>query len=104
MLSRGSKRASSLTSAPWRLQNAQIRPSTGYPDPKESLQMGFQETRDQEVCWPKDEDCPKFREDALSFMKEVRDLSIKVMQLFAEGVGLVRFFLALDPPETVLTR
>ncbi|TNY17060.1 hypothetical protein DMC30DRAFT_420155 [Rhodotorula diobovata] len=69
-------------------KNAQIRPSTGYPDPKESLQMGFQETRDQEVCWPKDEDCPKFREDALSFMKEVRDLSINVMQLFAEGVGL----------------
>ncbi|GAA5904977.1 hypothetical protein JCM8208_007649, partial [Rhodotorula glutinis] len=69
-------------------KNAQIRPSTGYPDPKESLQMGFQLTRDQEACWPSEGDCPRFRDDAMSFMREVRGLSVKVMELFAEGVGL----------------
>lgn len=71
-------------------KNAQIRPSTGYPDPKESMQMGFQETEDQEKAWPAEEDCPGFRQDALRFMHEARNLSIKIMELFAEGLGLVR--------------
>ncbi|GAA5940076.1 hypothetical protein JCM3775_003271 [Rhodotorula graminis] len=69
-------------------KNAQIRPSTGYPDPKESLQMGFQRTRDQDLSWPSDDDCPGFSDDAMRFMEEVRDLSVRVMELFAEGVGL----------------
>ncbi|GAA5996019.1 uncharacterized protein JCM10292_004893 [Rhodotorula paludigena] len=69
-------------------KNAQIRPSTGYPDPKESMQMGFQETEDQEKAWPAEEDCPGFRQDALRFMHEARNLSIKIMELFAEGLGL----------------
>ncbi|BGP42657.1 hypothetical protein JCM10449v2_006669 [Rhodotorula kratochvilovae] len=69
-------------------KNAQIRPSTGYPDPKESLQMGFQLTEDQERCWPAEEDCSHFREDAMKFMAEVHALSVEVMELFAEGIGL----------------
>jgi len=58
--------------------------------------MGFQLTRDQESSWPAEADCPGFRADAMRFMGEVRDLSVKVMQLFAEGVGLVRPPLSLS--------
>ncbi|BGP19217.1 hypothetical protein JCM10213_002086 [Rhodosporidiobolus nylandii] len=79
---------------PWNGKNmgfeyrAQVRPSTGYPDPKESMQLGFGLGPDMSACWPADEDCPGFRENASKFMKEVQELSIKVMELLAEGVGL----------------
>ncbi|GAA5821746.1 hypothetical protein JCM11251_001003 [Rhodosporidiobolus azoricus] len=79
---------------PWNGKNmgfeyrSQIRPSTGYPDPKESMQLGFGLGPDMSACWPADEDCKDFRKDAEKFMKEVQGLSGKVMELLAEGVGL----------------
>ncbi|GAA5972167.1 hypothetical protein JCM21900_003692 [Sporobolomyces salmonicolor] len=79
---------------PWNGKNmgyeyrAQIRPSMGYPDPKESIQLGFSKGADMEACWPADEDCPGFRIGAEGFMKEVQELSAKVMELLAEGIGL----------------
>ncbi|GAA5900996.1 hypothetical protein JCM6882_005997 [Rhodosporidiobolus microsporus] len=79
---------------PWNGKNmgfeyrSQIRPSTGYPDPKESMQLGFGLGPDMSACWPADEDCKDFRKDAEKFMKEVQGLSVKVMELLAEGVGL----------------
>lgn len=72
-------------------KNAQVRPSTGYPDSKESYQVGFQRTDEQDALWPTEEDCPKFREETEEFMRKVQRLSVKVMELFAEGLGLVRF-------------
>ncbi|GAA6038316.1 hypothetical protein JCM8097_003940 [Rhodosporidiobolus ruineniae] len=79
---------------PWNGKNmgfehrAQIRPSTGYADPKESIQLGHSLGEDMEACWPSNEDCPDFRKNAEVFMKEVQQLSVKVMELLAEGVGL----------------
>ncbi|GAA5866632.1 hypothetical protein JCM1840_002412 [Sporobolomyces johnsonii] len=79
---------------PWNGKNmgheyrAQVRPSTGYADPKESIQLGFSKGAEMEACWPSDEDCPGFRTGAERFMKEVQDLSAKVMELLAEGLGL----------------
>ncbi|GAA6022003.1 hypothetical protein JCM10207_002403 [Rhodosporidiobolus poonsookiae] len=79
---------------PWNGKNmgyeyrSQIRPSTGVADPKESTQLGFPLTEDMEACWPSEEDCPSFRPKAEAFMQEVQQLSVKVMELLAEGVGL----------------
>ncbi|GAA5853609.1 hypothetical protein JCM8547_007383 [Rhodosporidiobolus lusitaniae] len=68
--------------------NSQIRPSTGYADPKESIQLGFGKGPDMSACWPKDKDCEGFKSGALEFMAELQSLSSKVMELLAEGVGL----------------
>ncbi|KAM0791879.1 hypothetical protein ACM66B_004134 [Microbotryomycetes sp. NB124-2] len=67
---------------------SQIRPSTGYPDEKESMQLGFGLGPDMTKSWPSDQDCPGFRQEAEKFMKEVQGLSVKLMELLAEGVGL----------------
>ncbi|KAK4046754.1 hypothetical protein OIV83_005859 [Microbotryomycetes sp. JL201] len=67
---------------------SQIRPSTGYPDEKESMQLGFGLGPDMTKSWPADTDCPGFRVEAEKFMKEVQGLSVRLMELLAEGVGL----------------
>lgn len=61
------------------------------------MQLGFGLGPDMSACWPADEDCKDFRKDAEKFMKEVQALSGKVMELLAEGVGLVR---SLPDPST----
>lgn len=70
---------------------SQIRPSTGYADPKESIQLGFGESEggDMSKCWPAEADCPGFKEEAKAFMNEVQGVSRVVLELLAEGVGLV---------------
>jgi len=79
---------------PWNGKNmgfehrSQIRPSTGYADPKESIQLGFGRGEDMSKCWPSNMDCPDFKKDAETFMKEVQGLSVQVMELMAEAVGL----------------
>ncbi|GAA5964042.1 hypothetical protein JCM8115_000879 [Rhodotorula mucilaginosa] len=79
---------------PWSAKNmgfeyqSQVRPSTGYPDPKESYQIGFRLDEEAERCWPAEGDCGGFREGVEKFKSEVRELSLKVMELLAEGVGL----------------
>lgn len=40
-------------------------------------------------CWPAEADCPGFKEEAKAFMKEVQGVSRVVLELLAEGVGLV---------------
>jgi isopenicillin N synthase-like dioxygenase len=70
----------------------QVRPSTGVPDPKESIQLGMQHDEQMNKMWPSDEDCPGFRKEAESFMKDLQGLSTQVMELLAEGVGLVHSF------------
>lgn len=78
---------------------AQIRPSTGYPDPKESLQLSFSQLpEDEKACWPSEEDLQGFRGELENFMKEVQEVSKKVLRVLAEGVGLVSPFKADSPP------
>lgn len=66
-------------------KGAQIRPSTGTADQKESMQLQFAR---MEGMWPSDEDLPNFRKRAESFMNAVQQLSVKVMECFAQGLGL----------------
>lgn len=79
---------------PWNGKNmgfeykSQVRPSTGVADPKESIQLGFGLGPDMTASWPSEEDCPGFKPAAKEFMAEVQQLSIKLMELLAEGVGL----------------
>ncbi len=68
---------------------SQIRPSTGYADPKESIQLGFGKGPDMTASWPSEADLPGFKAKAQAFQKEVQGLSVKLMELLAEGVGLV---------------
>ncbi|KAK8858397.1 hypothetical protein IAR55_002624 [Kwoniella newhampshirensis] len=70
--------------AGWESQT-QVRPSTGTADQKESLQLQFAR---MEGLWPANEDVPDFKVKAERFMNQVRDLSVKVMECLAEGLGL----------------
>lgn len=38
--------------------------------------------------WPSDSDIPSFRARAQSFMAQIQALSVKVMECFADGLGL----------------
>lgn len=90
---------------------AQIRPSTGTADQKESMQLQFAR---MEGMWPSEDDLPGFRERAEKFMAQVQEwvfftrarvafvhptsdmlalalfsrLSVRVMSCLAEGLGL----------------
>jgi isopenicillin N synthase-like dioxygenase len=66
-------------------KNAQIRPSTGTADMKESMQLQFAR---MEGMWPDEVDLPSFQARMKEFMNAVQQLSVKVMQCFAEGLGL----------------
>lgn len=50
-------------------KNAQIRPSTGTADQKESMQLQFAR---MEGLWPDEKDIPEFRRQAEYFMKQVQ--------------------------------
>ncbi|KAJ8613214.1 hypothetical protein MRB53_037080 [Persea americana] len=67
----------------WEKQ-AQIRPSTGTPDQKESLQLQFGSS--MEGKWPTD--VPNFKKEALEFMSKVQLVSLRIMSCFAEALGL----------------
>ncbi|ODO06082.1 hypothetical protein L198_01312 [Cryptococcus wingfieldii CBS 7118] len=79
-----SKTALNGKNAGWE-KNTQVRPSTGTADQKESMQLQFAR---MEGLWPADEDLEGFRKGAEGFMGEVQALSVKVMECFAEGLGL----------------
>jgi isopenicillin N synthase-like dioxygenase len=74
----------SFKNAGWE-KNAQVRPSTGKADQKESYQMQFGEM--MKGLWPSDEVLPGFKEQTLGFMWKVQKLSEKVMVCFARGLG-----------------
>ncbi|KAE9392773.1 Clavaminate synthase-like protein [Gymnopus androsaceus JB14] len=66
-------------------KDAQIRPSTGIADPKESLQLQYFR---RDSYWPKDlPDIPQFHEKVEHFMESVQDLSIKILSFFAVALG-----------------
>ena len=66
-------------------KNAQIRPSTGAPDRKESYQMQF--GVGMEGRWLSEDDLPGFKDVALAFMESCQAVSEKLMICFARGLG-----------------
>jgi isopenicillin N synthase-like dioxygenase len=83
-------------------KNAQIRPSTGAVDRKESYQMQFgagmngQYSLDWEIThtnilvqgrWIDENVLPGFQKEALDFMHQVQHVSEKLMVCFARGLG-----------------
>jgi isopenicillin N synthase-like dioxygenase len=66
-------------------KNAQIRPSTGKPDKKESYQMQFGAYMDD--LWLPEEVLPGFRAQSLAFMHRCHALSQRLMVCFARGLG-----------------
>lgn len=64
---------------------AQIRPSTGAADRKESYQMQFGAGMNGK--WLSDSQLPGFEQEALSFMHDVQTVSEKLMVCFARGLG-----------------
>ncbi|KAJ3797889.1 hypothetical protein GGU11DRAFT_744794 [Lentinula aff. detonsa] len=66
-------------------KDAQIRPSTGVADPKESLQLQYFR---RNTYWPKDlPDIPEFHGTCLKFMESVHDLSMRILSFFAVALG-----------------
>ncbi|KAM0811537.1 putative Fe2OG dioxygenase domain-containing protein [Seiridium cardinale] len=72
---------------------AQLRPSTGTYDQKESLWLM------RNSAWPNDVDVPKFRETTESFMSKCADISNRVLSCFSVALGFDEDFLvtANDP-------
>ncbi|KAH8598162.1 hypothetical protein B0O99DRAFT_507058 [Bisporella sp. PMI_857] len=66
-------------------KNAQIRPSTGQPDRKESYQMQY--GAHMEGLWLPDETLPGFKATSLEFMHKAQAVSEKLMICFARGLG-----------------
>ncbi|KAK8101730.1 leucoanthocyanidin dioxygenase [Apiospora kogelbergensis] len=64
---------------------AQIRPSTGAPDQKESYQMQY--GANMEGMWLPEETLAGFREQSLRFMRKVQAVSERLMVCFARGLG-----------------
>lgn len=73
----------------WEKQ-AQIRPSTGTPDQKESLQLQFGTS--MEGKWPTE--IPSFKDEAMEFMHKCHSVSLKVMSCFAKALSLPADFFA----------
>ncbi|OTA99646.1 hypothetical protein M426DRAFT_324965 [Hypoxylon sp. CI-4A] len=65
---------------------AQVRPSTGAADQKESYQMQYGAPA-MEGAWLSDDALPGFRARSLAFMRRAQDVSEKLMVCFARGLG-----------------
>ncbi|KAJ3712489.1 hypothetical protein C8R42DRAFT_728012 [Lentinula raphanica] len=73
-------------------KDAQIRPSTGVADPKESLQLQYFR---RNTYWPNDlPEIPEFHQACLEFMESVQDLSMKILSFFSVALGFPPSFLA----------
>ncbi|KAI1138586.1 Clavaminate synthase-like protein [Hypoxylon sp. FL0543] len=64
---------------------AQVRPSTGRADQKESYQMQYGAA--MEGRWLPEDALPGFRAQSLAFMRRAQDVSEKLMVCFARGLG-----------------
>jgi len=63
---------------------SQIRPSTGLPDNKESIQLGF---AGMEGKFPAEEDCPGYEATATEFRTNCFHLAQLLLSAFAVGLG-----------------
>lgn len=68
---------------------SQIRPSTGLPDNKESIQLGFV---GMEGKFPSDQDCPGYEKTAKEFQEKAFELALLLLSCFATGLGLPESF------------
>ncbi|KZZ98853.1 oxidoreductase domain containing protein [Moelleriella libera RCEF 2490] len=75
---------SAVHNAGWE-KNAQVRPSTGAVDRKESYQMQFGES--MQGRWIDEAVLPGFHATSLAFMNQVQSISEKLMVCFARGLG-----------------
>ncbi|KAK5117164.1 hypothetical protein LTR85_008932 [Meristemomyces frigidus] len=66
-------------------KKSQIRPSTGFPDQKESYQLQFGENMNDK--WVAEDALPGFKPSAQTFMKKAQGVSEKLMTCFARGLG-----------------
>jgi isopenicillin N synthase-like dioxygenase len=66
-------------------KNAQVRPSTGAADRKESYQMQFGANMDG--MWLPEDALPGFRAQSLGFMRRCQEVSERLMVCFARGLG-----------------
>ncbi|KAI0139431.1 Clavaminate synthase-like protein [Hypoxylon sp. NC0597] len=64
---------------------AQVRPSTGRADQKESYQMQYGAAMDGR--WLPEDALPGFRAQCLAFMRRAQEVSEKLMVCFARGLG-----------------
>ncbi|KAI9253985.1 hypothetical protein BDA99DRAFT_519528 [Phascolomyces articulosus] len=68
---------------------AQIRPSTGVADLKESAQFSFHGIED---LWPTEQDAPGFRTRSEKFMLQCHEVSVKLLTCLALGLGFQEDF------------
>ncbi|GAX81233.1 hypothetical protein CEUSTIGMA_g8665.t1 [Chlamydomonas eustigma] len=68
---------------------AQVRPSTGTNDLKESIQINY---HDMEGLWPTEEDCEGFRSKSREFMTAAHEVSMKILSCFALSLGFEEHF------------
>ncbi|MCM2449249.1 isopenicillin N synthase family oxygenase [Agrobacterium vitis] len=83
------------TNAGWEFK-AQVRPSTGTPDNKESYQI----TRPMMGgLWPSEEELPDFKENMLRFERQNWELGMRILSCFALKMGFAEDFFtkAHDP-------
>jgi isopenicillin N synthase-like dioxygenase len=71
-------------------KNAQVRPSTGMPDTKESYQLQFGENMND--VWIDESHLPGFKAASMEFMTRVQGISEKLMRCFARGLGFPEDF------------
>ncbi len=70
---------------------AQVRPSTGVADRKESYQITLPHMSD---LWPSGDTLPQFKAQMLSFESQCWQLGMKILSCFADKLGFERDFFA----------
>ncbi|KAI8086008.1 uncharacterized protein BX664DRAFT_281565 [Halteromyces radiatus] len=68
---------------------AQLRPQTGLPDLKESMQLAFHHIPD---LWPSEQDIPDFQSKVQRFMQQCNKVSQQLLECFALGLGFPQDF------------
>jgi isopenicillin N synthase-like dioxygenase len=61
--------------------------SAGFADHKESIQVAYDQ-RQWGSHWPVDNNCPGFRDEALTFMGDCESVVHKLLECFAIGLGM----------------
>ncbi|DBA67852.1 hypothetical protein WJX79_009733 [Trebouxia sp. C0005] len=68
-------------------RDAEVSPATGFADHKESIQVAYDQ-RQWGSHWPVDDNCPGFRDEALTFMGNCESVVHKLLECFAIGLGM----------------
>ncbi|MBR0558033.1 isopenicillin N synthase family oxygenase [Ciceribacter sp. L1K23] len=85
------------TNSGWEYK-AQVRPSTGTADQKESYQITLPRMT---VLWPSEEELPDFKAKMMAFERANWELGMKVLSCFAMKLGFTEdFFTTLHDPSS----